>query len=217
MCGFSGEYTQCVRGGQAVKRAADVLVASVALVLLSPVLLATAILVRIKLGSPVFFRQRRPGRGGKAFELVKFRTMLDAVGPDGGVLPDSERLTRFGSALRSSSLDELPELFNVLKGEMSLVGPRPLLERYLPLYSARQARRHEVLPGMTGYAQVRGRNAVGWEERLELDVWYVENWSLLLDLKILFQTVGTVLRRSGVSAEGHVTMPEFRGQGGENG
>lgn len=200
-----------------MKRAADILVASVALVLLSPVLLAVAISVRIKLGSPVFFRQRRPGHGGKTFELVKFRTMRDAVGPDGGVLPDSERLTRFGSALRSSSLDELPELFNVLKGEMSLVGPRPLLERYLPLYSARQARRHEVPPGMTGYAQVRGRNAVGWEERLELDVWYVENWSLLLDLKILFQTVGTVLRRSGVSAEGHVTMPEFRGHGGENG
>jgi sugar transferase EpsL len=174
------------------------------------VVLVVAILVRVKLGSPVFFRQARPGRGGRIFELIKFHTMLDATDADGRLLPDTDRLTPFGRWLRASSLDELPELFNVLKGEMSLVGPRPLLIEYLPRYSSRQARRHEVPPGITGLAQIKGRNALSWEEKFEWDVTYVETRSLLLDVKILFATIGKVLRRDGISAQGEATMPEFR-------
>ncbi len=194
-----------------IKRLADIVASFLLLVVFSLPLLIVAILVAVKLGRPVFFRQTRPGRDGKPFEMIKFRTMRDAVDASGRTLPDEERMTAFGSRLRSLSLDELPELWNVLRGDMSLVGPRPLLMSYLDRYSPRQARRHEVRPGITGWAQVNGRNAVGWEDRFEMDVWYVENWSLALDLRILIRTLATVLKRSGVSAEGHATMPEFRG------
>jgi lipopolysaccharide/colanic/teichoic acid biosynthesis glycosyltransferase len=194
-----------------LKRAFDILVSAGVLLVFSLPIVILMILVRVKLGSPIFFRQDRPGLGGKTFRMVKFRTMTDARHPDGTLKPDAERLTRFGRLLRSTSLDELPELWNVLKGDMSLVGPRPLLVQYLARYSARQARRHEVRPGVTGWAQVNGRNAVAWDERFEMDVWYVENWSFGLDLKILVMTVAAVFRRSGVSAEGHATMPEFMG------
>jgi len=168
--------------------------------------------IRKKLGSPVLFRQIRPGLGGKTFEMVKFRTMRDAVDSEGNPLADAERMTAFGSFLRASSLDELPELWNVLKGDMSLVGPRPLLVEYLPLYSPEQRRRHEVRPGVTGWAQVNGRNALGWEEKFALDVWYVDNQSLKLDLKILFMTVKKVVVKDGISAEGNVTMSKFTGK-----
>ena len=194
-----------------LKRAFDILVSAGVLLVFSLPIVILMILVRVKLGSPIFFRQDRPGLGGKTFRMVKFRTMTDARHPDGTLKPDAERLTRFGRLLRSTSLDELPELWNVLKGEMSLVGPRPLLVQYLTRYSARQARRHEVRPGVTGWAQVNGRNAVAWDERFEMDVWYVENWSFGLDVRILWMTVAAVFRRSGVSAEGHATMPEFMG------
>lgn len=194
-----------------IKRCFDLAASLVALLSLFPVMLATAILVRIKLGSPVFFRQTRPGRNGKPFQMIKFRTMLDAVDEQGKPLPDSERMTSFGQFLRSSSLDELPELWNVLKGDMSLVGPRPLLMEYLPLYSEQQYRRHEVRPGVTGWAQVNGRNALSWEDKFKLDVWYVDNRSLWLDLKILFLTVKKVLVRDGISGEGEVTMSKFNG------
>lgn len=166
-----------------------------------------------KMGSPVLFRQVRPGLGGKPFEMVKFRTMKDAVDAAGNPLPDSERLTPFGQFLRSSSLDELPELWNVLKGDMSLVGPRPLLMEYLPLYSPEQYRRHEVRPGVTGWAQINGRNSLSWDEKFKLDVWYVDNRSLWLDIKILFLTVKKVLIRDGISAEGEATMTRFEGNG----
>ena len=194
--------------GMVVKRLCDIVASSLLLLGFLVPILILCLLVAIKLGRPVFFRQARPGRGGKPFQMVKFRTMLDARDSSGNPLSDEERMTPFGSRLRSLSLDELPELWNVLKGDMSLVGPRPLLTAYLDRYTPRQARRHEVRPGITGWAQVNGRNAVAWEERFEMDVWYVENWSLLLDAKILWKTVATVLNRSGVSAEGHVTMPE---------
>lgn len=194
-----------------LKRAFDILVSAGVLLVFSLPIVILMILVRVKLGSPIFFRQDRPGLGGKTFRMVKFRTMTDARHPDGTLKPDAERLTRFGRLLRSTSLDELPELWNVLKGEMSLVGPRPLLVQYLTRYSARQARRHEVRPGVTGWAQVNGRNSVAWDERFEMDVWYVENWSFGLDVRILLMTVAAVFRRSGVSAEGHATMPEFMG------
>ena len=196
-----------------MKRVFDVIAAALALLLLSPLLLVLAVLVRILLGSPVLFRQERPGLKGDAFQLLKFRTMTDACGTDGQLLADNERLTRFGRLLRRSSLDELPELWNVLRGDMSLVGPRPLLMEYLPLYSAQQARRHEVRPGITGWAQVNGRNAISWEEKFELDVWYVDHRSFWLDLRILFLTCWCVLSRRGVSAAGHVTMQKFRGEG----
>lgn len=185
-----------------MKRFLDVLLSGAALVLFSPLLLVLGILVRRRLGSPVLFKQPRPGLNGQLFTLMKFRTMTDERGPDGELLPDSMRLTPFGRWLRATSLDELPTLWNVLRGDMSLVGPRPLLPRYLDRYSFRQARRHEVRPGLTGWAQVNGRNAVGWDERLEMDVWYVENRSLLLDLQILALTVKQVLKRDGVSGEG---------------
>lgn len=176
-----------------------------------PIFAMLAALVRWKLGSPVFFRQLRPGLHGKPFELVKFRSMTDARNAFGALLPDSERLPPFGRLLRSTSLDELPELLNVVRGEMSLVGPRPLLMEYLPLYSAEQARRHEALPGVTGWAQINGRNALTWEEKFELDVWYVDNRSMLLDLRILALTVLKVVRREGISAEGSATAERFRG------
>ena len=201
-----------------MKRAFDLLVAGLMVVLLSPLIVAVALLLRIKLGRPVLFRQTRPGLAGKPFEMIKFRTMRDAVGADGIPLPDAARMTPLGRFLRSTSLDELPELWNVVRGEMSLVGPRPLLMEYLPLYSAEQFRRHEVRPGITGWAQVNGRNAVGWEERFKMDVWYVDNGTFWLDLKILFMTIRKVLVREGISAHGEATMTRFSGnkvEGGE--
>ena len=182
-----------------------------ALLVLAAPLLVLALLVGSRLGHPVLFRQRRPGLHGKPFEMVKFRTMTDARGPDGQLLPDAERLTRFGRLLRATSLDELPELWNVLKGDMSLVGPRPLLMEYLPLYSPEQARRHEVRPGITGWAQVNGRNALSWDAKFQLDVWYVEHRSLWLDIRILWLTVRKVLVREGISAAGEATMARFTG------
>lgn len=194
-----------------LKRLLDIAVAATGLALLAPVLAILALAVRLKLGRPILFRQRRPGLHGGPFEMYKLRTMLDRQDAQGRPLPDEERLTPFGRFLRSTSLDELPELLNVLRGEMSLVGPRPLLMEYLARYTPEQARRHEVKPGITGWAQINGRNAIGWEERFALDVWYVDHWSLALDLKILFQTAGKVLRRDGISAESHATMPKFMG------
>ena len=194
-----------------IKRTFDVAASASALLLLSPVLLGVAYLVRKNLGSPVLFRQVRPGLNGKPFEMIKFRTMLDAVDEQGNVLPDDVRLTSFGRFLRSTSLAELPGLWNVLKGEMSLVGPRPLLMEYLPLYSKEQARRHEARPGVTGWAQVNGRNAISWDDKFALDVWYVDNQSLWLDIKILFMTVKKVLIRDGISADGEATMSKFTG------
>ncbi len=194
-----------------MKRLLDIAVAALALIVLSPVLVLAALLVLVSLGRPVFFRQWRPGWQSKPFELIKFRTMRNALAQDGNPLPDAERMTRVGRFLRSTSIDELPELWNVLKGEMSLVGPRPLLMEYLPRYTPEQARRHEVRPGITGWAQVNGRNLLSWEEKFRLDIWYVDNRSLSLDLKILFMTLATLVRRRGVSAENHVTMPPFDG------
>ena len=194
-----------------MKRLFDILLAALALVVLGLPMLVLAGMVRSRLGSPVLFQQVRPGRYGRPFQMVKFRTMRDAIDADGNPLPDSERMTPFGSLLRSSSLDELPELWNVLKGEMSLVGPRPLLMEYLPLYTVAQARRHEVRPGVTGWAQINGRNAISWEDKFELDVWYVDNQSFWLDLKILLLTVKKVFVREGISGVGEVTMSKFSG------
>ena len=194
-----------------VKRLLDIIITAAALVLLSPVLLLLALQIRRKLGTPILFRQVRPGRGGIPFVMYKFRTMRDAADENGRPLPDAERLTPFGRKLRAASLDELPELWNVLKGDMSLVGPRPLLMEYLPLYNAEQRRRHLVRPGITGWAQVNGRNAISWPEKFRLDVWYVENRSLLLDIKILFLTVKKVLDRSGINSEGEATAAKFTG------
>lgn len=193
------------------KRALDLALTLPALILLAPLMALTALLVRAKLGRPVLFRQQRPGLHGKPFTLIKFRTMTDARDAHGALLPDAQRLTRFGRFLRSTSLDELPELLNVLRGEMSLVGPRPLLMDYLPLYTPEQARRHEVRPGIAGWAQINGRNAVTWQERFALDVWYVDHCSLPLDFKILLRTPLKVLRREGIAAEGHTSMPRFTG------
>ena len=197
-----------------IKRLLDIGVSAVALLLGAPLLLVVAVAVRMNLGSPVLFRQQRPGLHGRPFTRVKFRTMRDAIGHDGRPLPDGERLTPFGKLLRSTSLDELPELWNVLRGEMSLVGPRPLLMEYLERYTPEQARRHDVRPGVTGWAQVNGRNALSWEERFRLDVWYVQHRSLRLDLQILTRTLTMVLRRTGVSAHGEATMSRFEGKGG---
>jgi len=194
-----------------MKRFFDIGASALGLVLLSPVIAVLAWQIRKKLGSPVLFRQTRPGLHGKPFQMIKFRTMRDAIGPDGQPLPDAERMTPFGGFLRSASLDELPELWNVLKGDMSLVGPRPLLMEYLPLYSPEQARRHEVRPGVTGWAQINGRNALSWEEKFRLDVWYVDNQSFWLDLKILALTVKKVFVREGISAAGEATMAKFTG------
>lgn len=194
-----------------MKRLFDLAVALIALAVLAGPLLLLALVVRARLGSPVLFTQVRPGLQGRPFRMIKFRTMTDALGADGELLPDAQRLTAFGRFLRSTSLDELPELWNVLRGEMSLVGPRPLLMEYLPLYTPEQARRHEVRPGITGWAQVNGRNALSWEDRFRLDVWYVDNHSLWLDLRILWLTVRKVLVREGISAQGEATMSKFTG------
>lgn len=195
-----------------VKRAIDRLAGTAGLVAASPLLAATALAIRATMGAPVLFTQPRTGHRGRAFDVIKFRTMRDARGPDGAPLPDVARITRLGTFLRSTSLDELPQLFNVLRGELSLVGPRPLMHKYAPLYTPEQRRRFEVLPGMTGWAQINGRNAQDWPTKFRLDVWYVDHWSLWLDLKILALTAIRVLQRSGVSSSATETMPEFRGE-----
>ena len=197
-----------------MKRIFDLVSTILGLVVVGPLLLMLALLVKVNLGSPVLFRQSRSGQGGRLFELFKFRTMTSQRGANGALLPDAQRQTRFGRFLRATSLDELPELINVLKGDMSLVGPRPLLVEYLPLYSREQARRHEVRPGITGWAQVNGRNAISWEEKFKLDVWYVDNRSFGLDLRILWMTVAKVFKREGISQEGRATMERFTGSGG---
>lgn len=194
-----------------IKRMFDFVCSLAALFLLSPVFLVLIVLVRIKLGSPVIFCQERPGKDGKIFKMYKFRSMTEERDDNGELLPDEVRLTHFGKKLRSTSLDELPELINILKGDMSLVGPRPLLVRYLPLYNERQKHRHDVRPGITGYAQVNGRNAISWEEKFEKDLWYVENISFLTDMKIVFGTVFAVLNKNGINSETAATMEEFRG------
>ncbi|MBN6065299.1 sugar transferase [Aggregatibacter actinomycetemcomitans] len=194
-----------------LKRIFDIVVATLALLVLSPVYFLVAYKVKKNLGSPVLFKQTRPGLHGKPFEMIKFRTMKDAVDAQGNPLPDGERLTPFGKMLRATSLDELPELWNVLKGDMSLVGPRPLLMEYLPLYDENQAKRHNVKPGITGYAQVNGRNAISWEQKFELDTWYVEHQSFWLDLKILFKTVQKVIAKDDINAVNDATMPKFEG------
>ena len=194
-----------------LKRLMDILLSAAGLILLSPVFLVTAVLVRLKLGSPVIFRQARPGRDGEIFHLYKFRSMTDARDVDGNLLPDEVRLTSFGKKLRASSLDELPELLNILRGDMSIVGPRPLLVKYLPLYNEEQRHRHDVRPGLTGWAQVNGRNSVTWEDKFRLDLWYVQNMSFLVDMKIILLTVRSVLRRDGISSDTAVTMEEFTG------
>jgi len=193
------------------KRLFDLIAAGLGLLIASPFMLVSALLVRIFLGTPVLFRQQRPGYKGKPFFLYKFRTMTDRRGLDGNLLPDAERLTPLGRFLRAFSLDELPELFNILRGEMSLVGPRPLLMEYLPLYSPEQARRHDVMPGLTGWAQINGRNAITWEEKFKLDVWYVDHWSFWLDLKIIFLTAVKTLTRENISQAGHATTEYFSG------
>lgn len=194
-----------------IKRLFDLCVSTTGLLLLAPFLFIIASLVKVKIGSPVIFRQVRPGLHGRPFTIYKFRTMTDGRGKNGDFLPDGERLTRLGRFLRKTSMDELPELFNVIKGEMSIVGPRPLLVQYLDRYTPEQARRHEVKPGLTGWAQVNGRNAITWEEKFKLDVWYVDHMSFWLDLKIIGMTVWKILRRDGISAEGEATIPEFMG------
>ena len=194
-----------------IKHIIDRLTAAIALLLLSPVILILAILIRINLGSPIFFTQLRAGKNGEIFTFYKFRTMTDAKDEAGNLLPDGDRMTPFGSMIRRTSLDELPQFLNILKGEMSLIGPRPLFPKYLDLYTPEQMRRHEVLPGITGLAQVSGRNNLAWEKRFQLDVFYVDNWSLWLDLKILFATVEKVVKKDGISEEGQATCTEFTG------
>ncbi|HCH7985570.1 TPA: sugar transferase [Citrobacter freundii] len=194
-----------------MKRLLDIIISFCALILLSPLLLYLAYKIKVKIGSPVLFKQQRPGLNGKPFNMIKFRTMRDAYDKDGNPLPDDERMTVFGTKLRNMSLDELPELWNVLRGDMSLVGPRPLLMQYLSLYNTKQMRRHEVRPGITGWAQVNGRNSISWQEKFDLDVWYIDNHSLVLDLKVLLLTIQKAYKRDGISAEGHVTVEPFRG------
>lgn len=194
-----------------VKRLIDIVCSGLGLIIISPILLIVAVLIRIKLGSPIFFTQDRVGKDGRIFKMIKFRTMLDATDKWGEPLPDEDRLTPFGKMIRSTSIDELPELINVFKGDMSLVGPRPLLVEYKELYSPEQFRRHEVRPGITGWAQVNGRNSISWKERFELDVEYVENFNLFMDIKILFMTVFKVLKKDGINQDGHVTMEKFNG------
>ena len=194
------------------KRLFDLTFALIALVILSPIILVTAILVRIFIGTPILFKQQRPGYKGHPFFIYKFRSMTTRFAHDGSLLPDAERLTHFGRLLRSLSLDELPELFNIVRGEMSFVGPRPLLMEYLPLYSPEQARRHDVVPGLTGWAQVNGRNAVDWPTRFNMDVWYVDNWSFWLDLRIIFLTVWKVISRDGINQKGQSTVEHFKGE-----
>lgn len=198
-----------------IKRCFDIVLSFVMLIGLSPLLAILFLLVRIKLGKPALFKQERPGQYGRLFMLYKFRSMTDKKGKDGALLPDHERLTRFGKLLRQTSLDELPELYNILKGDMSFVGPRPLLVQYLARYNVEQARRHEVKPGLTGWAQVNGRNAIGWEEKFKLDVWYVDHWSIWLDIKILIKTFLIVLNKTGIAAHGEATMSEFMGNTGD--
>lgn len=197
--------------GQIVKRIFDFTASLCGLILLSPILIVVALLIRLNLGSPIFFTQDRVGKHNKVFKMIKFRSMKDGVDKDGNLLPDEMRLTKFGKMLRSTSLDELPELINVLKGDMSLIGPRPLLVDYLPLYNKNQIRRHNVLPGLTGWAQINGRNSLSWNEKFSLDIWYVDNWSLTLDIKIFFLTIYKVFKRDGISQEGNVTMERFNG------
>lgn len=194
------------------KRLLDIIISLIALLLLSPVLLITAILVKVKLGSPIIFKQERPGKDNRIFNMYKFRSMTDERDEQGKILPDDVRLTQFGKLLRSTSLDELPELWNILKGDMSIVGPRPLLVQYLPLYTAEQIRRHGVRPGLTGWAQINGRNTISWEEKFELDINYVENISFFLDIKILFLTIKKVFLKDGINAEGSVTVEKFTGE-----
>ncbi|WP_301898331.1 sugar transferase [Pseudidiomarina terrestris] len=194
-----------------MKRVLDFFVALFGSLFLAPIILMLSIIIRFKLGAPILFTQIRPGLNGQPFRMIKFRTMRDSIDANGNSLSDLERITKLGAFLRATSLDELPELWNVLKGDMSLVGPRPLLMEYLELYSTEQARRHEVRPGVTGWAQVNGRNTISWEEKFKLDVWYVDNRSLWLDIKILFMTVKKVFKREGISAEGHVTIEKFKG------
>ncbi len=194
------------------KRLFDFTFSFLALVVLSPIIFVTAILVRIFIGTPILFKQQRPGYKGHPFFIYKFRSMTNRLTRDGSLLPDDERLTRFGRLLRSLSLDELPELFNILRGEMSFVGPRPLLMEYLPLYSPEQARRHDMVPGLTGWAQIHGRNAINWVARFKMDVWYVDNWSFWLDIRIIFLTVWKVLSREGVNQEGQATVEYFKGE-----
>lgn len=194
-----------------LKRIFDIAVASIVLIILSPVIVWLCIKVFRNLGSPILFKQQRPGLNGKVFEMIKFRSMIDAKEQEGKILPDEKRITKFGHWLRATSLDELPELWNVLKGDMSLIGPRPLLVEYLPLYNEVQMTRHNVRPGITGWAQINGRNTLSWEDKFDLDVWYVNNQSFILDMKILFVTLKKVLLREGISAEGQVTMDKFRG------
>ena len=197
-----------------IKRLFDISISLLAFVLLSPVIAILCLVVRVFLGPEVFFRQQRPGLNGAPFTIVKFRTMLFTTDKNGKVLPDAERLTKLGKFMRASSLDELPELWNVLRGDMSLVGPRPLLMEYLPLYSKEQARRHEVRPGVTGWAQINGRNALTWDEKFKLDIWYVDHQSFVLDVKILLKTIGAVFFARGISSDGHATMPPFSGRSG---
>lgn len=197
--------------GQIVKRIFDFTASLCGLILLSPILIGAALLIRLNLGSPIFFTQDRVGKHNKVFKMIKFRSMKDGVDKDGNLLPDEMRLTKFGKMLRSTSLDELPELINVLKGNMSLIGPRPLLVDYLPLYNEDQIRRHNVLPGLTGWAQINGRNSLSWNEKFNLDIWYVDNWSLTLDIKIFFLTIYKVFKREGISQDGNVTMERFNG------
>ena len=196
-----------------IKRLQAIVLSLIAIIILSPILLITYLLVRVKFGKPAIFIQKRVGKDGKVFDLYKFRTMTNQRDEDGKLLPDDQRLTSFGKKLRSTSLDELPELFNVLKGDMALIGPRPLLVKYLPLYNDEQARRHEVRPGLTGYAQVNGRNTITWEDRFKLDVEYVDNVTFLNDWKIIFKTIKTVFKREGISEKGSATMDEFKGNG----
>lgn len=193
------------------KRLFDLLAAIIGIIVLFPFLIIIAVLVRVNLGTPILFRQQRPGYKGRPFHILKFRTMTNRLNPDGSLLPDTERLDRFGRFLRSTSLDELPELFNILRGEMSLVGPRPLLMEYLPLYSSEQSRRHDMPPGLTGWAQVNGRNALTWQDKFKLDVWYVEHWKFWLDIQIIFMTIGKVFNREGIAQEGQVTAEKFTG------
>ena len=197
--------------GLIIKRLFDIICALGGIIVLSPIFIICAILIRTNLGSPIFFKQRRIGKINKEFEIIKFRTMKDNFDKDGNALPDDQRMTKLGEVLRSLSLDELPELINILKGDMSLIGPRPLLVQYLPLYNERQIKRHDVTPGLTGWAQVNGRNLLTWNEKFELDVWYVENWSLYLDIKIFFMTFYKVFKREGISQEGQATMEFFNG------
>lgn len=201
------------RMSRVIKSILDRLVAAIALLLFSPILLIVAIAIYIRMGSPILFTQPRPGKDGRIFTFYKFRTMTNDCDADGNLLPDAQRLTTLGQFLRKTSLDELPQLFNVLKGDMSLVGPRPLLVRYLDRYTPEQARRHQVKPGITGWVQVNGRNRLSWEEKFQLDVWYVDHWSLWLDLKILFLTIIKVVLRDGINQEGYATMSEFTGKG----